>query len=645
MVVAGCAMPRNRVPGQTDLEVDEVVFRGATLASGPLAAKLGLRAPGLTWAGQPWNPYRAAEDKKRIRAYWQTYGFFDVVVGGPDVERSEAEKQVKVIWTVEEGHRYHIGRIEVAGAPEGHQPALRALIPFETGDVIDMEAYRLARVKLSEHLRRHGYAHAETWSRTFVDRRANAVHWYYFVDAGPPTRVGEVVVEGARKIPPEVVLERMGLTRGEPFDLEDRDKAELDLLDTGAFSLVRIETTAHNEFLIGKLPPDTGGLLPPERVDPEGKLVPRPLSPDIDLQVTLREGPSVQGRWGVGGSIDPQRVDASTSLGVTFPNLLGPMHHLTLDGRFAYGLLWRGSSDEPLGFYGNARVRLNRPGGLWRLLDWRITAELEEHLFTGFHVRELWGGVGFRSTLERGLYLDLDVRFRWQTPIGFGEIDADLARREAIGAGEMLGGELSAALVWDERNDRVEPTSGWLLAARARFAPGQPLGTHRYLRLGAEARGFIPLGFDLSVALRAGYGVILFPDQNGVPLGVRLYGGGAYGHRGFGYRGMGSYVDTCQGGSCGSKNAGALTLAEGSVELRWLPYRKQWGLSVFCDLGGATSSINPFERLPSVAVGAGLRLRTWYVPVAIDFAYRVTDEPHFAGVEPFWVFVRVGEAF
>jgi translocation and assembly module TamA len=117
-----------------------------------------------------------------------------------------------------------------------------------------------------------------------------------------------------------------------------------------------------------------------------------------------------------------------------------------------------------------------------------------------------------------------------------------------------------------------------------------------------------------------------------------LFGGGAYGMRGFGRDQLSPAV--------GAVLVGGRSLFESSAELRWLPFRKQVGAAAFVDAGQAGAGANPFADGISVAAGGGFRLRLWYLPIALDLAYRVIDSNH---ADLAWnrvlAFVRVGEAF
>src|SRR5262245_9895939 len=71
-VLAGCHRARpEKVPGETDLRMREVKIEGEagrTLAldPGPLVSKLGLRKGGAIYTHRYYNPFRQAEDRRRV---------------------------------------------------------------------------------------------------------------------------------------------------------------------------------------------------------------------------------------------------------------------------------------------------------------------------------------------------------------------------------------------------------------------------------------------------------------------------------------------------------------------------------------------------------------------------------------------------
>ncbi len=610
---------------------------------------LGLRKGSFIITDRYFNEFRLAEDRRRLVSWWQNLGYFDVEVSEPKLDWAPDEKSVAVTWTVKEGERYRIGSIELKNVPEGYGHALKELVPFSVGDPIDLEEYRHARHEMAWHLQRDGLGHAVVYSRAYVDKSAKRVHWVYWVDEGPETQIGHVTVEGANKVDAQHALDRAGIVPGQPYSLDKKEDIELDLLDTGAYGSVVVKPlNADVERVLPGVRPDTGGELKEEQVDAEGNLVPRKLDPNIDFRLVLVEAPSEELRARAGAEADPTRGDLYTGASLFFRNLLGAYQHLVLEGRVGYGILWNGDDDESSGAYGDALARYVNAGMLGRLVDFRLTTHYRDVLYPGSRLREISGGPGLRAKLARTVWLDVDTLYRWEKDVGYGPFSQ--ATRDAFDLPDddtAHGLELDAGINWDARNDTVEPMRGHLLALRTAWSPGDGVSTHRYALVAPEARGFLPLSESWSLGLRSSLAWVFGAEANGIPLGPRLFGGGAWGMRGFG-RDRLSPEAPCIAGSCDTELVGALSLMESSLELRFLPFRKTFGFVAFGDVGAAGPGQNPFEDGTSLALGLGPRLRLWYLPVAIDASFRLVDHDNLGSaksLDSYLVFLRIGESF
>jgi outer membrane translocation and assembly module TamA len=188
---------------------------------------------------------------------------------------------------------------------------------------------------------------------------------------------------------------------------------------------------------------------------------------------------------------------------------------------------------------------------------------------------------------------------------------------------------------------------GLLLGLESALAPGDPIGTHRYLDLAPDARVFIPLATPVSMGLRASGDWVFLEDDAGVPLGARLFGGGAHGFRGYGRQLFAPTIPRCFQTFCTEIPVGGKSLVETSVELRFLPPRLPVGAILFGDFGGVSGDENPFADGVWLAAGLGARLRLWYLPLALDVGYRILEKSEIQVIEdePFHVFFRLGEAF
>ena len=643
----GCHQPKfATVPGQTDLAVTAVAIEpreGAKLAVDykPLFENLGLRAKSAIRPERTFNEFRLNEDRRRIEAYLHAAGRFDAQVDEPELKYSV--DGVAVTWRVFEGDAYQIGSVQLVGAPAEHEAMLRAMIPFGAGDAIDLETYRPLRRAMAEALQDRGYGHARGYSRAFVDRDAKTVAWFYYIDAGPQTRIGSLKVEGNNKVPAEVILERAGLAPGRDYSTAEKRRAELALLDTGAFASAVVLSDADVQSGPPEHP-DTGGVLAPEQVDGEGKLVPRKLPDALAVRVIVVEAPARQFRAEVGLEADPTRIDAYVGARMMLRNLFAPQHHVVLEGNAGYALRVANADDPAKGMYGSALAQYLHPGFIARNLDVRVTTRWRDVLYPSALLREVVAGPGVRTTLAPGVFIDVDAYYRFGRSIDLPALDAmSVAELQLPTTNDSRGAEFVASFMADRRNDRVEPTSGWLLGLSGSYAPGGPLSDHRWLQLIGDARGFVPLGASWSVGARTSAGVVLLPGDNGVPLGPRLFGGGSYGMRGYGRNQLSPAA--CSDAMC-DVLVGGLSLVESSVEVRYLPFRKLYGAAAFVDAGGVGAGTNAFENGVSAAVGLGARIRSWYLPIALDFSYRVVEDNRFGGgIDRLLVFFRIGEAF
>ncbi len=649
VAAAACARPvPPEYPGSTDVHVTSVAVQPrageqAEVDYKPLYEWLGLRAKSAIRPERGFNAFRLAEDRRRVLAYLQGHGYFDAEVDEPVIAYADP-KHVAVTWRVHEGVPYKISTVQIVGAPAEHEATLRAMVPFGAGDEIELETYRPLRRALAERLQDEGYGHARGYSRMFIDRDAKTVAWFYYVDPGPKTRIGSIQVEGNHRVPVDAILARAGLAAGHEYSTTEKRRAELALLDTGAFASATVLTDADIQTGPPEFP-DTGGQLAADQVDADGNLVPRKLPDELAVRVVVVEAPARQLRAEVGIEADPSRLDAYAGTRITFRNLIAPQHHVVLEGNVGYG--WIVGEDDPAkGLYGSALAQYLHPGWITRSLDLRIGGRWRDTLYPSAMLREVVAGPGVRRTIVPGVFFDVDALYRMGRQIGLPALDAmSIAALGLPADDDSRGAELVASFVADRRNDRVEPTDGWMLSAHGSYSPGGPLGDHRWLQTVGDARGFVPLNRSWSFAARASAGVVTLGGDNGIPLGPRLFGGGAYGMRGFARDHLSPAACADMTTAC-DVLVGGRSLVESSAELRFLPFRKLYGASVFADAGAAGARTNPFASGVSAAVGLGGRIRTWYLPIALDVSYRVVEQNTVgAAFGRLLVFARIGEAF
>jgi hypothetical protein len=290
------------------------------------------------------------------------------------------------------------------------------------------------------------------------------------------------------------------------------------------------------------------------------------------------------------------------------------------------------------------------PGWFGRDVDFKLTAQWRDVLYPSALLREIVVGPGVHTTVAPNVWIDGDVGYRVGLTRGLPALDAMTRAAVDLPASDRSDGPVVAAsIIADRRNDGVEASSGWFASARGTFSPGGPFGDDRWLQLAADLRGFLPLSPSWSLGARASAGEVVAAGSSGVPFGARLFGGGPFGMRGFGRDHLSPTVcSDATATMCDTVYVGGRSLVESSLELRFLPFRQFYGAAVFVDAGAAGVGLNPTADSVSAAVGVGARLRSWYVPVALDLSYRGLDHGELAapsGLDRLLVLLRIGEAF
>ncbi len=424
-------------------------------------------------------------------------------------------------------------------------------------------------------------------------------------------------------------------------------RAETTLLDSGAFRSVVVLTNA--DILKGPPQwPDTGGHLDASQISDDGDLVPRDLNPALDVRVIVVEAPSRQLRVEVGAELDPFRADVFTGAQTIFRNLGAGQNHFLARGELGYG--WRfNEPSDPTGLYGQLLGRFTRAGWLHPRLDGRLTARLSEQLFPSSSVREFAAGPGVRTVIADRLFFDIDVVYAHSKELGLNGIDESTRMERSLATEPISSGvRANSSIVLDLRNDRVEASAGSFLSGEVEVSPGGALSSHRYARFTLDARHFISMSDSVSVGARSRGSLLAFVSTDGIPLGARLFGGGAYGFRGVGRGQLASSICTEPVAGCDKIFVGGLSLVESSIEARFLPFRALYGAVAFVDLGAVSTSQNPFDDGVYGALGLGLRARTFWIPISLDVGYRVLEQGHWLGpgaLDRWTLLFRIGEAF
>jgi len=363
------------------------------------------------------------QDLDLVVQKYQNDGFIQVEVGEPDVDPEPKGLTVSV--PIEEGLRFDVGRVDVAGDDTLDLEELRDELLLAQGEVFN-RSYLTGDVEsLSARYRDRGFYFASVEPQTRVSKEDLTVDVTFEVEKGPLYFVREIDISGNTNTIDPVVRREMQLVEGQLYSARAIRLSQARLQGLGFFEEVNLE---------------------PGQTD-------RPEQLDLDVKVVERPTGSLS--FGAGFSSQDGFV-VSGSLGQS--NLFGRGYAVQLSADIGRTQRYFLSFSDPY-FLGS---------------DWSLsaTAFRSEVRFEDFDSEQ--NGID----LTFGRSLDLENRTRGF--LRYSWVDRKVDQSGNVNAAsvifrEVLSGEESTSLLGlavrrDKRDDRVLPTAGYQLSSGVEFA-------------------------------------------------------------------------------------------------------------------------------------------------------------------------------
>jgi outer membrane protein assembly factor BamA len=652
----GCvSLPRGRaavdsveLSGNQELGDREIKKKIATRSSSKF---LGL-FQGVVYDYEIFDLYVLQRDLARVERYYRARGFYQARARAGRVFYDDP-RHVRVVIEVEEGPETLVSKLDLFGL-EGLDPALAsrareaAELRVGKGERFDEDEFEAAEKAIRRVLTDEGYAYARVSRVAEVDLPRDRARVRFDVVPHLPARFGKITIVGLGDLPESKLRSALLIEEGDPYSSSDLEDAQQAVLDLGVFSSVAIE---------------------PQLDDPP------PASRRVPIVVELQPSKLHAAKLGAGVELDAIRTDFHLIAGWEHKNLFGGLRHFTVE--FRPGVVFyptrMPSFQAPTHFLPEEKLRaeLRQPGfiegrtngfvrGEFNIYPVLLSPEVNPDApIIGY--REIKGTLGVDRKFRR-FFASPTYNAQQHTPFAYAGTLDDALSSVLISYGALFSS-------FDLRDDKISPHSGLFLSNELQAAGGLLGGDARDFKLQPEARFYVPVSDDVTLALRSTVG-LLFPrnyghtlsanaradrpppgvDRAGWARDVQLaffrafFSGGPTSNRGYPWRGIGPHgvipffeptvaaeqlAERCEPGSADFEQSrcelplGGFTLWEASVELRY-PIVGPLSGSGFCD----SSDVAPgqvefrFER-PHVSCGLGGRYDTPIGPVRLDLGYRI----------------------
>ena len=628
------------------------------------------------------NHKELQRDVLRIRVYYFKHGFRETQVDTTVTPLSE--KTVAVRFDIVEGPPTVVTDVAVTyDSTLLSRRTVNRLTLLQKGEPLDLYQLDSIRVGFQNELWELGYADALVDTSSIVDPVARTAQVHVRLVPNHLTTVGEIVITGAEKVSPSVVLNSLSFKAGDLFRRSDVIESQRHLYESSLFKLAALD-------------------------------VPQTFDSAKSVHVVLREAPLHEARLSAGfNTVDYIQTEAR----YTAYNLFGGARRLDLSG--TVGNLFA-SSMNGSGIFRQIPfdTSITGNGDVFLQPTWQTSATLTQPAFLqrpknslsfgAFAQRRavpavvIDRGYGGNVTFTRqlGLRAPGSATYRFEVTrveangpyfcVNFGVCDTTSIN--ALRTHQRLS-PISLLAQSDRSDQPLSPTRGYRARAELEHASQATVSDYAYSRASAEGALYTRFGQRsavLATHLRIGFVRPLQGNTDGVlhPR-KRFYAGGSQSVRGFGENQLGPRILTlphgflihafdangapcdaftdairlCDPNTAADSSAndngvfelikdqqftprplGGTSIIEGSVEYRFpLPYFSSLGGAVFVDaaavgervldpLSGLSSLANLVRGKGAITPGFGIRYYSPVGPIRIDVGINTSQSEDLAVV-------------
>jgi outer membrane protein insertion porin family len=183
-------------------------------------------------------------DIETLKSFYLNQGYLEFAVDSTLVSLSADRRQVFITITINEGERFTVGDISLAGDLLGQGESLQKLVSIKPGETFSNEKLQAVNKALTDRLGELGYAFANVSPIPKIDRTKRVVDFQLQVDPGRRVYVRRINISGNAKTRDEVIRREMRQFEASWYDSE-RIRLSRNRVDRlGYFKSVDVDTEA-----------------------------------------------------------------------------------------------------------------------------------------------------------------------------------------------------------------------------------------------------------------------------------------------------------------------------------------------------------------------------------------------------------------
>jgi outer membrane protein insertion porin family len=518
------------------------------------------------------------EDMKKLRDYYQSKGYIDMVV--KDIKKTYPEdKTIDIEITVFEGIEYRVGSINMTGNQLFTQDQVKGRMNMAEGGIFSPQGLEADVKAIKDLYGERGYIDTNVNPQRQPNIESGKMDLVYELTENAQSFVEKIVIQGNNRTKDKVLRRELALAPGEVYDSVAVEASKKRLENLGYFSKVDIS------------PEDT------------------PVEDRKNMVITVEEQRTGSVTFGAGFStVDSLLGFVELSQGnfdfANWPNFTGAGQKFR--ARLQYGLSRQDflvSWTEP--WFMNQRLSFG----------FDLFYNNAEFLSDDYNQRRYGAAIRLGKALND--FWRVGLRYQAEN-IEIYDVDSSAPNTIKNEEGARTKSSVRGTLTYDSRDDLFLTRKGQKVEFAAEGAGGPLLGDTKIWKLEVEGQKFFLLPWDLIYSIGGATGVADGFDGENVPLFDRFFVGGSRSIRGFKFRDVGPQDD--------GEPIGGNTMAYLNNEITYPIIDRVRG-AVFVDAGidNQDTFDYSFENF-AVGTGVGLRLNLPVGPLRLDLGFPVMSE-------------------
>jgi outer membrane protein insertion porin family len=378
-----------------------------------------------------YDPDRLTYDRELLRKFYLTEGYADFRVISAVAELTPDRDGFVITFTIDEGERYRFGKVDVNIALKDlPREAVLPLLTVQSGDWYDAQELEHSISVITDALGNRGYAFVEVKPQVTRNREEHTVDLIFDVHEGPQVYVERIDIVGNVRTLDRVIRREFRLVEGDAFNTGKMTRSKDRIKNLGFFKKVEVNNSA--------------GSAPDRTV----------ITVEVEEQST-----------------------GELSLGLGFSTSDGPLADVSIRER---NFLGRGQ-DLRIGTvvsFRSQQVDLSFTEPYF--LDKNIAAGIDifevktsptANFFTG--VTPVYQQFSYGGALRTGYQITDSLRQTWKytgRSDDITNIQSNASLFIQLQAGTHLTSAVGQVLLYDKRDNRLEPTSGYYASVGNDFA-------------------------------------------------------------------------------------------------------------------------------------------------------------------------------